>query len=92
MEIKSQVQTQLVLITFLPESSRVEHHDGHLLGIGILGVILDPFEELLDQGVPGVDLQGLLLVEIDRGVHKPFRDLGVKDIILESVLAKPFGQ
>ena len=64
MEIKSQVQTQLVVITFLPESSGVEHHDGHLLGIGILGVILDPFEELLDQGVPGVDLQGLLLVEV----------------------------
>ena len=37
----------------------LEHHNG-----GVDGVFLEPPEELLDQRLPGVNLQGLLLVKV----------------------------
>ena len=42
----------------------LEHHNG-----GVDGVFLDPPEKLLDQQLPGVNLQGLLLVKVVVSLH-----------------------
>ena len=75
----------------LPEGGSVKHHDSHLLGGGICGVILDSPEELLDQGVPGVDLQGLLLVEVVISLHVLALGvgLGLNDLLHVSSPAEP---
>lgn len=53
----------------LPESGGVEHHDGHVLGGLVRGVVLHAPQQLLDQRMPGVDLQRLLLVQVVVPLH-----------------------
>ena len=54
---------------YSPESCSVEHHNCDVLSSGVGGVVLYPPQQLLDNGMSGVDLQGLLLVEVVVSLH-----------------------
>ena len=54
---------------YSPESCCVEHHDSDVLSQGVGGVVLHSPQELLDERMSGVDLEGLLLVEVVVSLH-----------------------
>ena len=64
----------------------LEHHNG-----GVDGVFLDPPEELLDQRLPGVILQGLLLVKVVVSLHVLALRIGLRlnDLLHVSSPVKP---
>ena len=55
--------------TSLPKCGCVVHHYGHVSSALVSGVVLHPPQQLLDEGMSGVDFQGLLLVEVVVTLH-----------------------
>ncbi len=64
----------------------LEHHNG-----GLDGVFLNPPEELLDQWLPGVNLQGLLLNKVVVSLHVLALRIGLRlyDLLHVSSPVKP---
>ena len=75
----------------LPERGGVEHHDGHVLGGLVRGVVLHAPQQLLDQRMPGVDLQRLLLVQVVVPLHVLGLGVGLRldDLLHVGGPAKP---
>ena len=76
---------------YSPQCGGVEHHHGGVLCHGVGGVVLHPPQQLLDQRMPGVDLQGFLLVEVVVSLHVLGLGVGLRldDLLHVSGPAKP---